>query len=100
MELSKEELKEINGGGILKYKFLIFGGIISFIAGIIDGYTRPLKCNQEEIMELTKEELKEINGGSIPGALVTSIIRGIGQIYEIGRGIGSAIRRFVTKRFC
>ncbi|MBQ1812963.1 MAG: class IIb bacteriocin, lactobin A/cerein 7B family [Bacilli bacterium] len=51
-------------------------------------------------MELTKEELKEINGGSIPGALVTSIIRGIGQIYEIGRGIGSAIRRFVTKRFC
>ena len=51
-------------------------------------------------MELSKKELNEINGGSISGTLVTSIIRGISQIYEIGRGIGSAIRRFVTKRFC
>lgn len=45
MELSREELREINGGGILKYKFFIFGGIITFIVGIIDGYTRPLRCN-------------------------------------------------------
>lgn len=45
MELSKKELNEITGGGIFGRRFLIFGGIISFIAGIIDGYTRPLKCN-------------------------------------------------------
>lgn len=45
MELTKEELKEIDGGGIFGYKFLILGGFISFIAGIFDGYTRPLRCN-------------------------------------------------------
>ncbi len=51
-------------------------------------------------MELTKEELKEINGGGISGAIITSIIKGIGLIYEIGRGIGSSIRRIVARRFC
>ncbi len=45
MELSREELKKINGGGIFRYKFIVLGGIISFIAGILDGYTRPLRCN-------------------------------------------------------
>lgn len=45
MELNKKELNAINGGGIFKYKFVILGGIISFIAGILDGFTRPLKCN-------------------------------------------------------
>lgn len=51
-------------------------------------------------MELSKKELNEIVGGGISGAILTSIIRGIGQIYEIGRGIGSSIRRFITRRFC
>lgn len=45
-ELSKMELNNISGGAISKY--LIFGslgGIITFIIGFIDGFTRPLKCN-------------------------------------------------------
>ena len=45
MKLSKEELNNISGGAIFGYKFIILGGIISFIAGILDGYTRPLRCN-------------------------------------------------------
>ena len=43
--LTNEELKEINGGGI---SFGILAGIaagISFIIGVIDGLIRPLKCN-------------------------------------------------------
>lgn len=43
MELSKNELNSISGGGISGY--LILGGIVTFIIGIIDGFTRPLKCN-------------------------------------------------------
>lgn len=43
MELSKTELNNIVGGGLTG--FAIFGGIIAFIIGVIDGYTRPLKCN-------------------------------------------------------
>ncbi len=55
---------------------------------------------KEVNMELSREELKEINGGSISGAIITSVIKGIAKIYEIGRGIGSSIRRIITKRFC
>lgn len=43
MELSKTELNNINGGGVAGY--FIFGGILTFLIGFIDGYTRPLKCN-------------------------------------------------------
>lgn len=44
-ELTQYELNQINAGVALNAKFLIIGGIISFIIGFIDGYTRPLKCN-------------------------------------------------------
>ena len=43
MNLSKEELNSISGGGISGY--FILGGILTFIIGFIDGFTRPLKCN-------------------------------------------------------
>ena len=44
--LKNEELLEIVGGdGGLSLGFgLIFGGIVVIVAGIIDGYLRPLKC--------------------------------------------------------
>lgn len=43
MELSKTELNNINGGAVSGY--FIFGGILTFIIGFMDGFTRPLKCN-------------------------------------------------------
>ena len=43
MNLTKKELKEIQGGGVGTY--IIIGGIIVFLIGVIDGYVRPLKCN-------------------------------------------------------
>ncbi len=44
-ELTKENLKEINGGAISVgwLAFVPFG--VSFLIGLIDGYIRPLKCN-------------------------------------------------------
>ncbi len=42
-ELSKKELKKINGGGI-GLGFLIGGGLV-FLIGVVDGFVRPLKCN-------------------------------------------------------
>ena len=44
-ELTKEELKNINGGMAITAKIFLVGGIISFIIGVMDGFTRPLKCN-------------------------------------------------------
>lgn len=44
-ELSQKELKNISGGAV-SWKFLAAVPLaISLIAGIIDGYLRPLKCN-------------------------------------------------------
>jgi hypothetical protein len=44
-ELTKDELIGVNGGAIsLGIGCLIVAGIV-FIIGVIDGYTRPLKCN-------------------------------------------------------
>lgn len=43
--LTNEELKNVNGGGI---NIGVIAGIaagITFIVGIIDGIIRPLKCN-------------------------------------------------------
>lgn len=45
-ELDKKELININGGSIsLGIGCLFIAGII-FIIGVIDGYTRPLKCHK------------------------------------------------------
>lgn len=45
MKIKNEELMKIYGGGM--GGLLVLGGIglITLIAGIIDGFTRPLKCN-------------------------------------------------------
>lgn len=43
-ELNKNELEQINGGGI-GIGLLIGAGIV-FLIGVIDGYVRPLKCNK------------------------------------------------------
>lgn len=42
-ELNKKELMKVNGGG-WGIGLAIGAGII-FLIGVIDGYTRPLKCN-------------------------------------------------------
>ena len=45
-KISKDELQEMNGGGI---SLLGVAGIIAgavFIIGVIDGFVRPKKCNE------------------------------------------------------
>lgn len=44
MELKKEDLKEINGGGISFGAGVLIGAGITFLIGLIDGYIRPLSC--------------------------------------------------------
>lgn len=46
MVLQEKELLTVTGGG-LKYGIAaIVGGILTFLAGVIDGYLRPLPCNK------------------------------------------------------
>lgn len=45
-ELSKEELLHIQAGGISWGAVGIFAAIATFLVGVVDGYIRPLPCNQ------------------------------------------------------
>jgi hypothetical protein len=50
---------------------------------------------------LKRDELLQIIGGvSISGTLINSFVRGINAILEVGRSLGSAIRRIVDKNIC
>ncbi|NLL45052.1 MAG: hypothetical protein GX247_05250 [Mollicutes bacterium] len=50
---------------------------------------------------LERNELLKIVGGiSISGTLINSIVRGINALLEVGRSLGSAIRRIVSKNIC
>ena len=45
MYLKEQELNQISGGGISYTLLGIFTAIGVFVAGIVDGFLRPLKCN-------------------------------------------------------
>ncbi len=49
---------------------------------------------------LNKQELLMISGGAISGSLINAFIRGINTILDLGRSLGTAIRRIQTKQFC
>ncbi len=52
-------------------------------------------------MELNKEQLLSINGGiNISGNLISSFVRGINSILELGRSVGTAIRRIGSNNIC
>lgn len=51
-------------------------------------------------MDLKKEELLNINGGGISGTLLNSVIRGINALLDLGRSLGTAIRRLGSNSIC
>lgn len=52
-------------------------------------------------MKISNQELITISGGiSLSGTLINSISRGIGSLLEVGRSLGTAIRRIVSKNLC
>ena len=49
---------------------------------------------------LNNEELKNIEGGGITASWMSAISKSINSILELGRSLGSAIRRIQTGRLC
>ena len=101
-KLSNNELREINGGGHFVLGLLLAGGI-TFLIGVIDGYVRPLSCNQEvcDMIELNKNELMCVEGGiKITATLINSVAKGVNTILNLGRALGSSIRRIGSKKLC
>lgn len=51
-------------------------------------------------MKLQADELMKIQGGAITAALINAVSRAVSTILEIGRTVGSAIRRIYSKNYC
>lgn len=52
-------------------------------------------------MKLNNKELKLIVGGaSITGTLINSLIKGFNSFLDIGRYLGSSLRRIIGKSYC
>ena len=49
---------------------------------------------------LTNKELMEVNGGGISAALISATARLISTVYDVGRALGSAIRRLSSGNVC
>ncbi len=49
--------------------------------------------------QLNKNQLIIIKGG-VTGAMINSIARVIGTLLELGRSLGSGIRRIVSRNIC
>ena len=51
-------------------------------------------------MKLTKQEMMNLYGGAISGTLINAFVRGINALLELGRSIGTAIRRVSGNNIC
>ena len=51
-------------------------------------------------VEITDEKLKQIEGEAISASYLTAIVRGVNAILDLGRSIGTAIRRIQTGNLC
>ena len=51
-------------------------------------------------MKLKDCELININGGGWTAAYLNAAARAVNTILELGRSVGSSIRRAITRNFC
>ena len=51
-------------------------------------------------MKLGNNELINVSGGSWTAACLNAAARAVNTILELGRTVGSAIRRAITRSFC
>lgn len=51
-------------------------------------------------MELKKQELLQIEGGAITATLINSLARAVNTMLNLGRSVGSAIRRIYKGKVC
>lgn len=51
-------------------------------------------------MPLNKNELLNIEGGAISAAYITAIVRGVNALLDLGRSLGTAIRRVISNSIC
>lgn len=57
--------------------------------------------HKNAIKKLNNNELKEIDGGvSFSGTLLNAFTNGMKTVFDIGRSLGNALRRFKEDKLC
>ena len=52
-------------------------------------------------MKLNDKQLMKVNGGGwLTGTVINALIKGVGTIFDLGKTLGSAIRRISAKNVC
>ena len=51
-------------------------------------------------MKLNRDELLNVYGGTISATLINAIVKGFSVIVDLGKALGSAIRRAVSGKTC
>lgn len=51
-------------------------------------------------MNLTQQELHQIMGGAVTASFLNAIARGLNTILDLGRSVGTAIRRIGNNSVC
>ena len=46
------------------------------------------------------DEMKKIFGGSITASFLAAFVRGVNSFLDVGRSIGSSVRRLYEGKFC
>lgn len=50
--------------------------------------------------ELSKKEMQKVYGGAISASWISAMFRGVTSVTDLGRYLGSSIRRFVDRNLC
>ena len=51
-------------------------------------------------MHLDEKQLYDITGGAVTAAMLNAAARAVNTILEVGRTIGSSIRRIFSRSYC
>lgn len=52
------------------------------------------------MIQLQKTELLNITGGNISGTMINAFAKAINSLLDLGRSLGTAIRRIVSGNLC
>ena len=49
---------------------------------------------------MSNEELMQVQGGAFSASMLNAIVKAVNTIFELGRTVGSAIRRLKENKMC
>ncbi len=49
---------------------------------------------------LSNEELMQVKGGALSGAIIDAMVNMMNTIFDLGRALGTSIRRVISKKYC